>query len=149
MWIEILLGLLGLLAFFYWWLTTKWDFWTKQGIYQIKPVFPVGSVPALFTKKEHLNDTFLKMAKETEGMPFYGLYLFGGPIFVVQVRPLKNIYHYTYIGLDIGTIYPDYNPCIISILWHYRLWSFKSRDTKLERFLPKNQPTHYSIIIEF
>ena len=23
-------------------------------------------------------------------------------------------------------------------LWHYRLWSFKSRDTKLERFLHKN-----------
>ena len=23
-------------------------------------------------------------------------------------------------------------------LWHYRLWSIKSRDTKLERFLPKN-----------
>ena len=67
MWIEILLGLLGLLALFYWWLTTKWDFWTKQGIYQIKPVFPVGSVPALFTKKEHLNDTFLKQAKETKG----------------------------------------------------------------------------------
>ena len=28
-----------------------------------------------------------------------------------------------------------------SALWHYRLWSFKTRDTKLERFLPKNQPT--------
>ena len=86
MWIEILLGLLGLLALFYWWLTTKWDFWTKQGIYQIKPVFPVGSVPAFFTKKEHLNDTFLRQAKETKGMPFYGLYLVGGPIFMVQVR---------------------------------------------------------------
>jgi hypothetical protein len=24
-------------------------------------------------------------------------------------------------------------------LWHYRLWSFKTRDTKLERFLHKNQ----------
>ena len=91
MWIEILLGLLGLLALFYWWLTTKWDFWTKQGIYQIKPVFPLGSAPALFTKKEHMNDIFLKQAKETEGMPFYGVYLFGGGIFVVQVRPLKNV----------------------------------------------------------
>ena len=67
MWIEILLGLLGLLALFYWWLTTKWDFWTKQGVYQIKPVFPLGSSPALFTKSEHLNDTFLKQAKETKG----------------------------------------------------------------------------------
>ena len=25
------------------------------------------------------------------------------------------------------------------VLWHYRLWSFKTRDTKLERFLHKNQ----------
>ena len=24
-------------------------------------------------------------------------------------------------------------------LWHYRLWSFQERDTKLERFLHKNQ----------
>ena len=26
-------------------------------------------------------------------------------------------------------------------VWHYRLWSFKTRDTKLERFLHKNQHT--------
>ena len=26
-----------------------------------------------------------------------------------------------------------------SILWHYRLWNFQGRGTKLERFLPKNQ----------
>ena len=25
-------------------------------------------------------------------------------------------------------------------LWHFRLWSFQGRDTKLERFLAKNQP---------
>ena len=24
-------------------------------------------------------------------------------------------------------------------LWHFRLWSFQGRDTKLERFLSKNQ----------
>ena len=24
-------------------------------------------------------------------------------------------------------------------LWHYRLWSFKTKDIKLERFLHKNQ----------
>ena len=27
----------------------------------------------------------------------------------------------------------------IYLLWHYRLWSFKIRDTKLERFLHENQ----------
>ena len=27
----------------------------------------------------------------------------------------------------------------VSLLWHSRLWSFQRRDTKLERFLAKNQ----------
>ena len=27
----------------------------------------------------------------------------------------------------------------VSTLWHFRLWSFQGRDTKLERFLAKNQ----------
>ena len=27
------------------------------------------------------------------------------------------------------------------LLWHFRLWSFQGRDTKLERFLAKNQHT--------
>ena len=33
------------------------------------------------------------------------------------------------------------NLCVNLVLWHYRLWSFKTRDTKLERFLHKNQHT--------
>ena len=86
MWIEIILGLIGLFGLFYWWITSKWDFWTKKGVYQIKPIFPVGSVPAFFTKKEHLNDAFLRMADETRGMPFHGLYLMRAPIFVIQVN---------------------------------------------------------------
>ena len=28
-----------------------------------------------------------------------------------------------------------------SLLWQYGLWSFQTEDTKLERFLPKNQHT--------
>ena len=31
-------------------------------------------------------------------------------------------------------------------LWQYRLWSFKSRDTKLERFLSKNQHTQSKLL---
>ena len=27
----------------------------------------------------------------------------------------------------------------VSTIWHFRLWSFQGRDTKLERFLAKNQ----------
>ena len=85
MWIEILLGTLALLALFYWWMTSKWDFWTKQGVYQIKPIFPFGSMPSFFTKSESLNDLFLRQMNETKGMPFYGNYLLGAPIFTVQV----------------------------------------------------------------
>ena len=32
------------------------------------------------------------------------------------------------------------------IVWQYRLWSFKSGDTKLERFLPKNQDTQRKLL---
>ena len=35
------------------------------------------------------------------------------------------------------------------ILWQYRLWSFQAGGTKLEIFLPKNQPTYPKEIIEF
>ena len=31
-------------------------------------------------------------------------------------------------------------------VWHYWLWSFKSRDTKLERFLSKNQHTQSKLL---
>ena len=31
-------------------------------------------------------------------------------------------------------------------LWHYRLWSFKTRDTKLERFLQKTQHTQRKLL---
>ena len=31
-------------------------------------------------------------------------------------------------------------------LWHYRLWSFQTGGTKLERFLPKNQHTQRKLL---
>ena len=31
-------------------------------------------------------------------------------------------------------------------LWQYGLWSFQTGGTKLERFLPKNQHTHYKLL---
>ena len=36
------------------------------------------------------------------------------------------------------------NQC--TYLWHYSLWSFKSRDTKLERFLHKNQHSQRKLL---
>ena len=39
-----------------------------------------------------------------------------------------------------GATVANYSKQILKlILWHYRLWSFQGRDTKLERFLAKNQ----------
>ena len=32
------------------------------------------------------------------------------------------------------------------MLWQYGLWSFQTRDTKLERFLPKNQHTKRKLL---
>ena len=32
-------------------------------------------------------------------------------------------------------------PIIVRKVWQYRLWSFQGRNTKLERFLTKNQHT--------
>ena len=40
-------------------------------------------------------------------------------------------------NLEIGAKY---------VLWHSRLWSFKTRDTKLERFLHKNQHTQRNLL---
>ena len=31
-------------------------------------------------------------------------------------------------------------------LWQYGLWSFQKGDTKLERFLPKNQHTQWKLL---
>ena len=33
-----------------------------------------------------------------------------------------------------------------SNLWQYRLWNFQTGDTKLERFLPKNQHTQRELL---
>ena len=32
-------------------------------------------------------------------------------------------------------------PLCVGAVWQYGLWSFQTGDTKLERFLPKNQHT--------
>ena len=38
------------------------------------------------------------------------------------------------------------NSIPVLALWHYRLWSFKTRDTKLERLLHKNQHTQRKLL---
>ena len=44
------------------------------------------------------------------------------------------------LWVDYKTHIPACNsPCDYRWVWHFWLWSFQGRDTKLERFLAKNQ----------
>ena len=79
MWIEISLGAVALCALFYFYMTKKFDYWTKRGVYQLKPSFPYGTMKGFFTQKEALNDIMLKEAQETKGLPFYGAYFMRAP----------------------------------------------------------------------
>ena len=92
MWIEICLGAVALSALFYFYMTKKFDYWTKRGVYQIKPSFPFGSMKAFFMQNEHLNDTMLEHAKETKGSPFYGAYFLRSPmLFLTDAEMIKQI----------------------------------------------------------
>ena len=55
----------------------------------------------------------------------------GTPFYRAQWKMYQNVFIY------IMTMYR---------LWHYRLWSFKTGDTKLERFLHKNQHTQSKLL---
>ena len=81
MWIEISFGAVALCALFYFYMTKNFDYWTKRGVYQLKPSFPFGSMKALFLQNEHMNDTMLRHAKEAKGLPFYGAYFLRAPFF--------------------------------------------------------------------
>ena len=43
-------------------------------------------------------------------------------------------------------VYPKSDNNNKHILWHYGLWIFLVRDTKLEQFLPKNQHTQGKLL---
>jgi hypothetical protein len=90
--VEIVIGLLSLVGILYVYITWKFDYWTKMGVYQIKPSFPLGTVSALFTRSKALNDMFLDRAEETQGRPYYGEYLARCPILVIKdVELIRHI----------------------------------------------------------
>ena len=90
--IEISLGAVALCALFYFYMTKKFDYWTKRGVYQLKPSFPYGTMKGFFTQKEALNNIMLKEAQETKGLPFYGAYFMRAPmLFLTDVDMIKQI----------------------------------------------------------
>ena len=58
----------------------------------------------------------------------------------------KYIYIYDKIANVLKTIVTRVVWQFGSTLWQYGLWSFQMGDTKLERFLPKNQPTQRKLL---
>ena len=92
MWIEISLGAVALCALFYFYMTKTFDYWTKRGVYQLKPSFPFGSMKALFLQNEHMNDSMLSHAMEAKGLPFYGAYFLRAPLlFLTDADMIKQI----------------------------------------------------------
>ena len=88
MWLEILTTIIGgssaLFLFAYLYFKKKYTFWTKRGVYQIEPTFPVGSLPEIFTRTKANMDIFLDHAKQAGDLPYYGIYFFGGPILILK-----------------------------------------------------------------
>ena len=82
--LEILIGIFTLFVAFYVYLTWKWNYWSKRGVYAIKPIFPFGSVPTFFTKKKSANEVFKEFAEETKDLPYFGGYFMRNPILFVN-----------------------------------------------------------------
>ena len=82
--LEIILGLSAFFTLIYWYMTLKFDYWTKKGVYQIKPSFPFGTFSSLFTLNKHINDEMKEAGEETKDMPYYGAYFLRSPIFMLK-----------------------------------------------------------------
>ena len=81
-----------LIVLLYLWLSWKWSYWPKKGVYQMKTTFPIGTFPGIFSKKIHLNYQISEEVKELENLPFYGHYILQTPILMVKdVDLVKNI----------------------------------------------------------
>jgi cytochrome P450 family 6 len=90
--VEISIGLVTLIGIVYVYLTWKWKYWTKRGVYQIQPTFPFGSLPGFFTKSVAMTTSLMKHAEETKGLPYYGIYFLRGPILMItDVEIIRNI----------------------------------------------------------
>ena len=69
----------------------NFDYWTKRGVYQLKPHFPFGTISAIFDQSQHVNDMILKDHLETKDLPLYGAYFLRAPLlFIKDVDLIKN-----------------------------------------------------------
>nr|AKH03523.1 cytochrome P450 3026D3 [Paracyclopina nana] len=90
--IEIIALLATLTVAAYIYLQVKWTYWSKRGVFFLKPTFPFGSIPSFFTKSKHLNDEFYSHIEKTKPLPYYGIYFIGGATLIINDADLaKNI----------------------------------------------------------
>ena len=77
-------AVISLIVVLYIWLSWKWTYWTKKGVFQLPPIFPFGTMAPFITKNIHLNDHMAKQAKQVQKLPFYGGYFLHRPILLVK-----------------------------------------------------------------
>ena len=88
---EIVLLLATLFGLLYYYITSKWKYWTKRGVYQIPPTFPFGTMTSLFTRSKAHVDLAIDQGKMAENRPYYGGYFLTSPILTVQGINYKKI----------------------------------------------------------
>ena len=77
------------------------------------------------------------MRKTIYNMPFFGKVIYKEDKNLYEnYRRILNYFVYPWEIICKNRVIYDVSQCK---LWHSRLWSFQGRDTKLERFLAKNQ----------
>ena len=84
MWLEIAAVIVALVFLVYLLFKRKYQYWNSKGVYQIKPSFPVGSIPEFFTKSRAFNDVLIDHAKETQGLPYYGIYFLSSTVLMIK-----------------------------------------------------------------
>jgi len=82
--IELILFLLTMVFVVIFYLRKKWSYWSKKGVFQVKPLFPLLNHGLIVTIGEHVNIKLKRHAKETNGLSFYGSYIFQNPVLIIK-----------------------------------------------------------------
>ncbi|XP_054262058.1 cytochrome P450 9e2-like [Macrosteles quadrilineatus] len=80
----LFLGLIPLLVFAYFYLTSTFDHWKKKGVDHIKPSFPFGNLGDVMMGRKSLTDLTIEQYTQFEGKPYFGIFNFTTPVLVLK-----------------------------------------------------------------